>query len=176
MLLLGVVGVAGCGELDSSGSEVVHVDGLSNGVTAESKPDWYTDDDIDDAPPVPTPTTEPIPTEPIPTQAPTYEPPEMPELDRTELDANLAALSPADKALVDHHLNAPRQSGFGEGTVVVAAPMRQSALVTPSSMTVPTTAMPCSSLRRSSGGSTITGSCSTSSSGSIEMSTSSSLE
>ena len=74
VLLLGLFGVAGCGELDSSGSEVVHVDGLSNGVTAESKPDWYTDDDIDDAPSVPTPTAEPIPTEP-----PTYEPPEEPE-------------------------------------------------------------------------------------------------
>lgn len=118
VLLMGVFGVAGCGELDSSGSEAVYVDGLDNGVTAGSKPGWYTDDDIDDAPSVPTPTTEPIPTE-----APTYEPPEMPELDRTELDANLAALSPDDRALVEHHLDAPRQSGFGEGTVVVAAPM-----------------------------------------------------
>ncbi len=115
VLLLGVLGVAGCGELDSSGSEVAYVDGPNDGVTAESKPDWYTeDDDVDDAPSVPTPTTEPIPTE-----APTYEPPERPELDRTELDANLAALSPDDRALVEHHLAA----ALGEGTWIVASPM-----------------------------------------------------
>jgi Family of unknown function (DUF6461) len=119
VLLLGVFGVAGCGELDSSGSEVVYRDGLNDGATAGSMPDWYTDDDdMDDAPSAPTPTTEPVPTE-----APTYEPSETPELDRTELDANLAALSPDDRALVDHYLHAKGEDGLSEGSWIVAAPM-----------------------------------------------------
>lgn len=88
VLLLGVLGVAGCGEQDSSG------------VAQE-----------------PTPSETPSPTE---TPTPSYQPP---ELDRTELDANLAALSPADRALVDHYLHAKGEERLGEGTWIVAAPL-----------------------------------------------------
>jgi Family of unknown function (DUF6461) len=78
VLLLGVLGVAACGEQDSPGVA-----------------------------------QEPTPTE---TLTPPYEPP---ELDRTELDANLASLSPEDRALVDHYLHANGE----EGTWIVAAPL-----------------------------------------------------
>ncbi|PUA80214.1 hypothetical protein C7S10_13730 [Nocardioides currus] len=56
--------------------------------------------------------------DPSPTETPTYEQP--PPLDRTELDAHLAALTPEDRALADHYLHEAR---LGEGTWVVAAPM-----------------------------------------------------
>jgi hypothetical protein len=117
LLVFGALALAGCGDQDSGGfaDDPVYVDGLNDSVTAGSQPDWYTDDpDIDDAPAEPTPTEEPIPTE-----TPTYEPPEQPELDRTDLDAHLAALTPADRALADHYLAHP----LGEGTWIVASPM-----------------------------------------------------
>jgi len=62
-------------------------------------------------------TPTPTPTE---TPTPTYE---LPELDRTELDANLAALSPGDRALVDHYLHVRGDDRLGEGTWIVAAPL-----------------------------------------------------
>ncbi|MFC7723681.1 DUF6461 domain-containing protein [Nocardioides sp. GCM10028917] len=76
--VLGVLGVAACGDQDSPG----------------------------------------VAQEPTPPETPTppYEPP---ELDRTELDANLASLSPEDRALVDHYLHANGE----EGTWIVAAPL-----------------------------------------------------
>jgi hypothetical protein len=59
---------------------------------------------------------------PTPSDTPTssYEPP---ELDRTQLDANLAALPPEDRALVDHYLHAKGDDRLGEGTWIVAAPL-----------------------------------------------------
>jgi hypothetical protein len=87
VLLVGSLGVAGCGDEDSSG--------VAQEPTSE----------------VPTPSTSPDGT---PT---TYEPP---DLDRTELDANLAALSPEDRALVDHYTGGKRDE---EGTWIVAAPL-----------------------------------------------------
>lgn len=82
VLLLGVLGVAGCGE--------------------EPSPDVAAE------------------TSPTHTPPPTYQPP---ELDRTELEANMAKLSPADKALVDHYLEARGKDRLGEGTWIAAAPM-----------------------------------------------------
>ena len=104
MLLLGLVGIAGCGEHDSSGEVVaVRIDQLKVG-------------EGDDLPAVvANPPGGPTPYE-TPSDVPSYEPE---ELDRTELDANLAALPPADRALVDHYLRAP----LGEGSWVMAAPM-----------------------------------------------------
>ena len=67
----------------------------------------------------PTPASSPS-TSPAPTASPTYVPP---ELDRTELDAHLAALSPADRSLVDHYLHARGKDRLGEGTWIVASPM-----------------------------------------------------
>lgn len=87
-LLLGVLGMAGCGDQDSSG-------------VAQA----------------PTPSETPTRTE---TPTPSYEPP---ELDRTELDANLAALSPEDRAIVDHYLQAKGEERLAEGTWIVAAPL-----------------------------------------------------
>jgi hypothetical protein len=102
LLLLGAVGLAGCGEQDSSSPDeaTYRVDGLNTGE----------DDNLAAVPGTPTDT------DPEPTQTPTYEPP---ELDSAELEANMAMLSPADRELVDHHLG----SRLGEGTWLVAAPM-----------------------------------------------------
>lgn len=90
LLLLGMVGLAGCGEQDSS----------SLGEMAGSDP-----------------AASETPTE-TPAETPPYEtpdPPEMPELDSSELEANLARLSPEDRALADHHL----ANRLGEGTWLV---------------------------------------------------------
>jgi hypothetical protein len=105
-LLLGIVGLAGCGEQDSSSPDDVTymVDGLNTG----------DDDNLAAVPGTPT-TTDPAPDE-TPYETPTYEPP---ELDDAELEANMALLSPADRELVDHHLG----SRLGEGTWLVVAPM-----------------------------------------------------
>lgn len=111
LLVVGGLGLAGCGEQDSGGfaDEPVYVDGLTNGSSDELPESFLVwRDDMSDAP---SPTEEPVPTE-----TPTYD---APELDRTELDANLAALSDSDRALVDHYLGAP----LGEGTWIFAAPM-----------------------------------------------------
>ena len=119
LLVAGVLGLSGCGDQESSDFAVERIDGLNDEPTASSMADWYTDDsDIDVSPTEPSPAQEPTPTE-----TPTYEPPERPALDRTELDANLAALSPADRDLVDHYLHAKGEDRLGEGTWVVAAPM-----------------------------------------------------
>lgn len=119
------LGLAGCGDQDSSKvaaeSDVAaeRVDSLNGSITASSKPDWYTDEDPELVIEYEGLPEQPTPTEPLPTEPPTYEPPELPDLDDTELQANLAALSPEDRALLDHYLEAPP----GEGTYVVAAPM-----------------------------------------------------
>ena len=94
VLLLGVLGAAACGEQDSSG---VAQQPSASGAATETSPG--------------TPTGTP---------APTYEPP---ELDRTELDANLAALSAEDAALADHYLHAKGADRMEEGTWIVAAPL-----------------------------------------------------
>lgn len=121
-------GLAGCGDQDSSKvAAESHVaaeraDEPDGQITAGSLPDWITADDVKrmiENGEVPEAPVQPTPTEPIPTEPPTYEPPELPELDDTELQANLAALSPEDRALFDHYVDAP----LGEGTYVVAAPM-----------------------------------------------------
>lgn len=91
LLLLGTAVLAGCGEQDSS----------SPGEMAGSDP-----------------AASETPYE-TPTESPTYETPEMPELDSSELEANLARLSPEDRALADHHLG----NRLGEGTWLVASPM-----------------------------------------------------
>jgi hypothetical protein len=106
LLLLGAMGLAGCGEQDSSSPDEVTymVDGLNTG----------DDDNLAAVPGTPT-NTDPAPDE-SPSETPTYEPP---ELDSTELEANMEMLSPADRELVDHHLG----SRLGEGTWLVAAPM-----------------------------------------------------
>ncbi|WP_322920362.1 DUF6461 domain-containing protein [Nocardioides renjunii] len=101
LLVLGVLALGGCGDQDSS-EGTSRVDGLNGG--------------NDESPPEPTPTH----IERAPTASPTYEPP---ELDRTQLDANLAALSPDDRELVDHYLHARGDDRLGEGTWIVAAPM-----------------------------------------------------
>jgi hypothetical protein len=94
VLLLGVLGAAACGEEDSSG------------VAGQPSPSGAA--------------TETSPGTPTGTPAPTYEPP---ELDRTELDANLAALSAEDAALADHYLHAKGDDRMEEGTWIVAAPL-----------------------------------------------------
>jgi hypothetical protein len=113
--MVGGLGMAGCGEQSSDAvatETVLVVDGLSNNPPAGSAPDWF----IDDSPWPTDEASEPITPQPVPTEVPTYE---QPELDRTELDANIARLTPADRALYDHYLTYP----LGEGTWVVAAPM-----------------------------------------------------
>jgi hypothetical protein len=102
LLLVGVLGMAGCGEEQSPDGATVMVDGLNGG----------TDDNL--------PAVVATPTHRTPTETPTYEPP---ELDRTDLEANLAKLSPADKQLVDHYLHAKGDDRLGEGTWIVAAPL-----------------------------------------------------
>lgn len=94
VLLLGVLGAAGCGEQDSSGAAQQPT--LSGTATTTS------------------------PETPTETPAPSHEPP---ELDRTELHANLAALSAGDAALADHYLHAKGADRMGEGTWIVAAPL-----------------------------------------------------
>ena len=106
MLLLGAT-TAGCGEQDSSAVAVERIDRLNDGK----------DDDLPAVIASPPGGASPYET---PSDAPTYEPP---ELDRTELDAHLTALSADDRALVDHYLGAGREAGWGEGTWIVAAPM-----------------------------------------------------
>lgn len=86
--------MAGCGQEDSSG--------VAQEPTSQ----------------VPTPSTSPDET-PIETPT-TYEPP---ELGRTELDANLAALSPEDRSLVDHYVDGNGDEGLDVGTWIVAAPL-----------------------------------------------------
>lgn len=121
LLLLGVIGLVGCGEQDSTSPDeaTYRVDGLNDGLVdglQNSEPPspsttstlTYRDDP---ASPSPTPTPNESPYE-----TPTYEPP---DLDSTQLEANLAQLSPADRELVEHHLG----SGLGEGTWLVASPM-----------------------------------------------------
>ena len=93
VLLLGVLGVAACGEQDSSG---VAQQPSPSGTATETSP------------------------EPTETPAPSSVPP---ELDRTELDAHLAALSAGDAALADHYLHAKGDDRMGEGTWIVAAPL-----------------------------------------------------
>ncbi|MCF6379211.1 DUF6461 domain-containing protein [Nocardioides KLBMP 9356] len=64
--------------------------------------------------------------EPTPSEATTTiskAPAKRPPLDRTELDAHLAALSSDDRALVDHYLEVERDENLGEGTWVVTAPL-----------------------------------------------------
>jgi hypothetical protein len=102
-MLLGIVGLSGCGEQDSSSPDDVTymVDGLNN--------------DGQSPTPAPSPPPTPAPDE-TPYETPTYEPP---ELDSAELEANMAMLSSADRELVDHHLG----SRLGDGTWLVAAPM-----------------------------------------------------
>lgn len=114
MLLLGVVGLAGCGEQDSSSPDTAtyRVDGLNDEGIVDGLEDY--DDGQSPMPAQSPPPTPPPDTTPY--ETPAYEPP---ELDSTELEANLAALSPADRELVDHHLG----TRLGEGTWLVAAPM-----------------------------------------------------
>lgn len=116
LLLFGVLaGVAGCGGEDSVmvARERVTVDCLNGSCGDDGS---YEEGEIflEYRPVFPdSPST---PSDPIPTQTPTYEPP---ELDRSELDANLARLSPADRELADRYMNDP----IGEGTWVVVSPM-----------------------------------------------------
>lgn len=114
------MGVAGCGKQDSSspGEATYRVDGLNDGLV----------DGLENHPGLPSPSTtstlkyrdhpdSPPPTpDESPYETPTYEPP---DLDSTQLEADLAQLSPADRELVDHHLG----SQLGEGTWLVASPM-----------------------------------------------------
>jgi hypothetical protein len=106
LLLLGTAGLGGCGEQDSSSPDeaTYRVDGLNNSHGDEQSP-------TPEPSPPPTPATDESPYE-----TPTYEPP---DLDSSQLEANLAMLSPEDRALADHHLG----SRLGEGTWLVAAPM-----------------------------------------------------
>ncbi len=97
-----VLGLAGCGDQRSSDVAVERVDGLNG-----------PDDDLSGV--VANPPGGPSPYV-TPSGAPTYEPP---ELDRTELDANIASLAPADRALFDHYIDAR----LGAGSWVMAAPM-----------------------------------------------------
>lgn len=85
VLLVGSLGVAGCGQEDP---------GAARESTFEA---------------------------PTPSQTPSTDTP--PELDRTELDANLAALSQEDRSLVDHYTDGHRSGAFDEGTWIVAAPL-----------------------------------------------------
>lgn len=106
LLLLGTAGLGGCGEQDSSSPDEVtyRVDGLNNSHGDEQSP-------------TPAPSPPPTPaTDESPYETPTYEPP---DLDSSQLEANLARLTPEDRALADHHLG----SRLGEGTWLVAAPM-----------------------------------------------------
>lgn len=98
VLLLGVLGVGACGEQDSSGAtQQPSPSGTTTGTTTGTSPG--------------------TPTE---TLAPSYEPP---DLDRTKLDANLAALAAQDGALANHYLHAKGDDRMGEGTWIVAAPL-----------------------------------------------------
>lgn len=121
LLLLGTLCLAGCGDQDSSSPDeaTYRVDGLNDGLVDGLKnstaPSPSTTSTLkyreDPASPSPTPTPDETPYE-----TPTYEPP---DLDSTQLEANLAQLAPADRDLVDHHLS----NGLGEGTWLVASPM-----------------------------------------------------
>lgn len=121
LLLLGVVALAGCGEQDSTTPDeaTYRVDGLNDGLvdglqnSEPPSPSTTSTLKYRDDPASPSPT--PTPNE-SPYETPTYEPP---DLDSTQLEANLAQLSPSDRDLVDHHLS----SRLGEGTWLVASPM-----------------------------------------------------
>lgn len=86
-------------------------------VSVGSEPHWVTEGgswaelEVSPMPEHPTPTAALVPT-PTPTFA-------SPELDDTQLRADLAALSAADRSLVENYLSAP----LGEGTWIVAAPL-----------------------------------------------------
>lgn len=106
VLALGVLGLASCG--DQQAPEVAT--GL---VAVDCGGDSCPDEFLTYVPlsEMPTPTAGSLPTE---------TPTEQPPLDRTELEANLAKLSPEDRVLVDHYIH---EAKLGEGTWVVAAPM-----------------------------------------------------
>src|SRR4051812_23597599 len=104
VLLLGGLGLVGCGEQESPD------------VAVEATPTATSSLGYRD----PTETPDDEPAEVEPTGTPTSEPP---ELDSTALEANMARLSPADRELVDHYLGARGEDRLGEGTWIVAAPM-----------------------------------------------------
>lgn len=108
VLALGVLGLASCG--DQQAPDVA--DGLFVGdCPDDSCPDEFlTYVTLSETP---TPAQEPLSTE-----TPTYA--EPPPLDRTQLDANLAKISDADRDLFDHYR---QDKSLGDGTYVVAAPM-----------------------------------------------------
>lgn len=110
LILCAVAGLSACGS-DEPPDEMVDMVGGAMDCTEDSCPEGFlTYTPLSDAP---------IPTqEPVPTESPTYEAP--PPLDRTELDANLAKLSTADRELFDRYRH---DTSLGEGTYVVAAPM-----------------------------------------------------